>query len=203
MMGHLCRIGAEARIRHTLPTAGHQYSPSRMLKTAMAALKQYCVHQKPSGPPTRRLPAPPVEAMRPHLTGVGPDLLAEPSGRGCSCCGDFVNLRDRRQLIARPETGPSSRGMSTVQAASASTEAPSRSHEEEAEALQGFIAKRIELFEQYRQREKEAVCVPSTFAHHQTRTVVTTICRGPSLTVTLGVPCSHTHTVRLWARPGG
>ena len=161
MMGHLClpfRLGAQARIGHRLPTAGHQYSPSRMLRTAMAALRQYCVHQKPAGPHNRRLPAPPVEAMRPHLSGLGPDLLAEPSGRGCACCGDYAHLRDRRQLIARPETGPSSRGVSTAQAAAVEAEAPSRSHEEEAEALQGFIAKRIELFEQYRQREKEAVC---------------------------------------------
>lgn len=161
MMGHLClpfRMGAEARIRHMLPTTGHQYSPSRMLKTAMAALRQYCVHQKISGTHSRRLPAPPIEALRPHLSGLGPDLLAEPSGRGCSCCADYLHLRDRRQLIARPETGPTGRGMSTVQAASVEAEAPSRSHEEEAEALQGFVAKRIELFEQYKQREKEAVC---------------------------------------------
>lgn len=158
MMGRLClplRTGAQPHLRHVFTAAGYKYSPSRLLRTAITAMRRDLVQQQHSRGP--RLPPP--EAWRSHHTSLGPDLLAEPSGRGCSCCGDYGPFRERRPYISRPEpvAGPSGRGMSAQATALQTDAAPVRSHEEEAAALQGALQRRIQLFEQYRQREREAV----------------------------------------------
>ena len=66
-------------------------------------------------------------------------------------------MRDGRSLISRPEAGPSGRSMTTALTAATAQAEAVRSHEEEAQALQDYVKRRIELFDQYKNREVEAV----------------------------------------------
>lgn len=160
MMGHIClqlRLASfRLRSRHLLlgrQLSHLQSSTSRSLVQCASDFRHDTDNlQLSRRPQSGRRSLPAVEAWRPYHSGFTGDLLSETSGAGCSCCGDFLSTRGKRQLFSRPER---SRGL--VSSAAAVEAEPVRSHEEEAEALQSYIQQRIQLFEQYKKREVEAV----------------------------------------------
>lgn len=159
MLGHLCLPLRQASLRlgtrHFL-LGGHHYSVSRC-SIAAAMRREQEQLQSPQRSQRRQYPLPPLQAWRSYHAGYGGDLLAEAPGGGCSCCGDYLSMRDGRALISRPETGPSSRSIATVQAAASAQAEGVRSHEEEAEALEQYVKRRMQLFDHYKNREAEAV----------------------------------------------
>ena len=160
MLGQLClplRLSLRPNSRHLLLGRHCVFKASRGPSTSASAARGdqeqlQCVPNVRKG----RHPLPTAQAWRSYQSSFGGDLLADAPGGGCSCCGDYFPMREGRTLISRPEAGPSNRSITTAAAATAPAEA-AKSHEEEAKALEGFVKRRIELFEQYKHREAQAV----------------------------------------------
>lgn len=161
MLGHLCLPFRQASFRlssrHSL-LSRQRSGVSRCFITSASGPRG---DQEPSQPPHRvqrgRSPLPPVQAWRSYQSGFAGDLLADAPGGGCSCCGDYYSMREGRSLISRSEAGPSNRNITTVPAAATAQAEAVRSHEEEAEALEDYVKRRIQLFEMYKNREVQAV----------------------------------------------
>lgn len=162
MLGQLClplRLSLRPNSRHLLLGRHCVFKASRWPLTSASAATGH-QEQLQCLPNVRRgrHPLPPAQAWRSYQSGFGGDLLADAPGGGCSCCGDYFPMREGRTLISRPEAGPSNRSIVTTTAAAATAQAEAaRSHEEEAKALEGYVKRRTELFEQYKHREAQAV----------------------------------------------
>lgn len=82
--------------------------------------------------------------------------LLEASPGGCACCSSELDFRRRGgRLISASEASTSGRTITTHALASAPAEPI-----EGPEALKAYVNRRIELFEQFKLRESEAVRLP-------------------------------------------
>ncbi len=169
MLGQLClplRLSLRPNPRNLLLGRHCVFKASRWPLTSASATRGdqeqlQCLPNVRRG----RHPLPPAQAWRSYQSSFGGDLLADVPGGGCSCCGDYFSMREGRTLISRPEAGPSNRSITTTAAAATAQAEAARSHEEEAKALEGYVNRRIELFEQYKHREAQAVSARFYFGH--------------------------------------
>lgn len=77
-------------------------------------------------------------------------------GEDCCSVGPDAERQAAEFLVklkTTPEPQPKGKGKSSV--------VEDKDHKKHVEELQGFIHKRIKLFEEYKQREDQAVCPPN------------------------------------------
>ncbi|CAL5218892.1 g631 [Coccomyxa viridis] len=110
------------------------------------------VQPSEKGHTQKRSSALPAAASGYHYSGGDYGLL-EASPGGCACCSPASDFRSNgRRLISASQASTSGRSMTTHALASAPAEPV-----EGPEALKAYVNRRIELFEQFKLRESEAV----------------------------------------------